>query len=113
MVAASASLTAEKSSRQHLQQGGEDLIDHRADVYSLGVILYQLLTGEVPFPSADNTFAIIYAARKEERPAITERRPDLPPAIDMWGQRALAIEREDRFQTAQELWQELGRICRG
>jgi serine/threonine-protein kinase len=90
--------------------GKSQQIDHRADVYALAVILYQLLTGELPFPEADNTFAIIFAARAEERPAITRLRPDLHPSIDDWGRRGLAIEPDGRFQTVQELWYELGRI---
>lgn len=90
--------------------GKSHLLDHRVDVYALGVLLYQVLTGELPFPEADNTFAIIYATKAEERPKISPRRPDLHASIDGWCQRALAVAPEDRFQSVQELWYELGQI---
>ncbi len=84
--------------------------DQRVDVYGFGVVLYRVLTGELPFPDATNTYAIIFATRAEPRPAITRLRPDLHPSIDAWGQRALAVEPEARYQTINELWYELGRI---
>jgi protein kinase-like protein len=80
---------------------GEHL-DARADVYSLGCVLFKCLTGEPPFPK-DSQIASIYAHLEEEPPSLHERRPHLPPALDGVVARALAKEPEDRFQTAGEL----------
>jgi hypothetical protein len=76
--------------------------DGRADVYSLGCVLFKCLTGEPPF-SMDSHVASIYAHLEEEPPSLLERRPQLPPALDAVVARALAKEPEDRYQTAGEL----------
>jgi hypothetical protein len=79
-----------------------DHLDARADVYSLGCVLFKCLTGEPPF-SKDSQIASIYAHLEEEPPSLRERRPELPPALDAVVARALAKEPEDRFQTAGDL----------
>jgi predicted Ser/Thr protein kinase len=80
---------------------GEHL-DARADVYSLGCVLFKCLTGEPPFPK-DSHIASIYAHLEEEPPALQELKPHLPLALDEVVKQALAKEPEDRFQTAGEL----------
>jgi hypothetical protein len=83
-----------------------DAVDPRVDVYSLGVILYRLLTLELPF-SGDSLQAKFVAATSAERPSLHQRRPDLPMNVDLWVERALAIEPGDRFPTVRALWAEL------
>jgi serine/threonine protein kinase len=77
-------------------QGGD--VDGRADVYSLGCVLYRCLTGEVPFPR-DTEVATIYAHLQDPPPAPSERRPELPLGFDAPIAKALSKSRDDRFDT--------------
>jgi len=76
-----------------------EAVDARADVYSLGCMLYQCLTGELPFPR-DSEVATIYAHLEEAPPDVTERRPGLPAAIDPVVAKSLAKKPADRWQSA-------------
>jgi YVTN family beta-propeller protein len=75
-----------------------DPVDGRADVYSLGCLLYETLTGDVPFRRPSDV-ATIYAHLEEEPPAASERRSDLPGAIDAVLRRAMAKEPDARHAT--------------
>ena len=79
-----------------------ETVDGRADVYSLGCVLFQCLTGEVPFPR-DSDAGVIYAHLEEEPPAVSERRVGLPGALDAAVAKALAKSPDDRWQTCGEL----------
>ena len=76
-------------------------IDGRIDIYALGITLYQMLTGRPPFTGMLNQ--ILMKHLKEEPPAISVTRPDLPPELDNIIAKALAKQPEDRYQTALEL----------
>jgi serine/threonine-protein kinase len=73
-------------------------IDSRADVYGLGCVLYECLTGEVPFPR-DSDLAVLWAHMRSEPPRVTDRRPDLPEAVDRVVAKALAKDPEKRYQS--------------
>jgi YVTN family beta-propeller protein len=79
-----------------------DPVDGRADVYSLGCLLYETLTGDVPFRRPSDV-ATIYAHLEEEAPAASERRPGLPPAVDAVLRRAMAKEPDARYATCAAL----------
>jgi serine/threonine-protein kinase len=76
--------------------------DYRSDLWSLGIIVFQCLTGHPPFESealGELMGLILY----EDVPRLTARNPELPPAVDAWWEKAAARDREQRFQSAKEL----------
>ena len=77
-------------------------VDGRADVYSLGCLLYECLTGETPF-ARGSRLAVAWAHLEEEPPSASERRPELPEAIDAVIRKAMAKEPEDRYTTCAAL----------
>ena len=79
-----------------------DTVDGRADVYSLGCVLFECLTGEVPFPRSSE-IAEIYAHLEDEPPRVSDRRPGLPTGLDAVVGCALAKDPDDRWQTCAEL----------
>lgn len=81
-------------------------VDERSDVYSLGVLLFRLLTGEFPFDAAIPN-AIIAKHIRENPPPVTSLKPGLPPALDAIVFKTLAKEPAERYQTAGELTQAL------
>ena len=84
------------------QAMGERDIDGRTDVYSLAAVVYEMLIGEQPFTGP--TAQVIIAKRfSGQIPSARSRRDVVPPAMDGAIQRALAIDRNDRFATAEEL----------
>lgn len=88
---------------------GEAELDHRADVYALGVVIFRMLAGKNPFPTSDLR-TLMQAVTSAPRPSLHALRPDLPASIDGWVEHALAIERDRRFARASALWRAL-RAC--
>jgi serine/threonine protein kinase len=86
------------------QARGETDIDRRVDVYALGVMLFEMLTGAPPFDGR-NYFELLWKHGNEPPPSMRSRSPELacPPELDDAVQRALAKERDARFQTMGEL----------
>ena len=80
--------------------GGD--VEARADLYSLGCVLYECLTGQPPFPRATDV-ALLWAHVHDEPKHASEVRPELPKAIDGVLGRALAKQPERRYETAGEL----------
>jgi serine/threonine-protein kinase len=81
------------------QAVGEREIDGRSDIYSLGVVAYQMLTGRVPF-TAGNSMALLLKHVGERPRPIAELRPDVPQTLRDAIERALAKEPDDRWPTA-------------
>ncbi|MBI3244139.1 MAG: serine/threonine-protein kinase [Chloroflexi bacterium] len=95
------------------EQGrGEKDIDGRSDVYALGAILFEMLTGEMPY-QADTPVAVMLKHITEPVPRVLEVKPDLPPGCETVIERALAKERDERFPTAGELASALASASRG
>jgi len=84
------------------QASGERAIDHRADLYSLGVVGYQMLAGQVPF-NAHTVAAVLIQQITEEPPSVTRARPDCPPDLARAVMRCLAKTPEARWPSAEDL----------
>jgi WD40 repeat protein/tRNA A-37 threonylcarbamoyl transferase component Bud32 len=85
------------------QIAGEE-IDGRADVYSLGCMLYECLVGQPPF-RRDSDLAVVFAHLETESPAPSAQRPESPAALDAVIARALAKEPERRYPSCREFAQ--------
>ncbi|MGH8908987.1 MAG: serine/threonine-protein kinase [Egibacteraceae bacterium] len=89
-------------------EGGQ--VDRRADVYSLGCVLYQCLTGQVPFPR-DDTAAVLMAHVTAPPPSVRDLRPELPAQTSDIVAKALAKKPEDRYATCGDLAAALRRVA--
>jgi eukaryotic-like serine/threonine-protein kinase len=78
-------------------------LDHRIDVYALGVIVFRILGGRVPYRSKGMVDMLEWALRGE-RPSLHVLRPELNPKIDAWVQKVLAIKADERFQDVTTAW---------
>ena len=85
-------------------RGGK--IDARSDVFSLGVVLYQMLTGERPFHGA-SAVDMISSILRDKPPSVTDLRADLPPHLARILRRCLEKNARDRYQTSRDVYNEL------
>ena len=90
------------------QQIKEHPLTLQTDIYSLGVVMYQLLTGQLPF-QASNNFSMMYQITNVEPQPPSSLRPDIPPAVDWIVRKAMQKELEQRYQG----WDEFSRDLAG
>jgi serine/threonine-protein kinase len=87
-------------------------VDQRSDLYSVGIVLYEMLTGRVPFVG-DTPLEIAMKHLSAIPVAPSELRPDVPHDLDLVVLRALAKDPEDRYRSAEEMAADLARVASG
>ena len=88
------------------EQLQEKTLNHQTDIFSLGVVMYQLLTGALPFKSTNN-YSMVYQIINVDPPPASLLRPDTPAAVDAIVKRALEKDIANRFQTWEDFAQAL------
>ena len=88
------------------EQVREQQLTHQTDIFSLGVVLYQMLTGKLPF-QANNNYSMIYQIINTEATPPSNLRPEVPSSLDAIVKRALQKNTADRYQSWEEISHDL------
>ncbi|MDR0886749.1 MAG: protein kinase [Clostridiales Family XIII bacterium] len=91
------------------EQGRGGYVDEKTDIYSLGIVIFEMLTGKVPF-DADNAVAIAMMHMKDAIPAPSSIVPGVPPGLDQIVLKATEKYQTDRFKTIDEMYDALNNV---
>lgn len=94
------------------EQAQGDKVDGRSDIYALGVIVFEMLTGRQPY-EADTPMAVVVKHITDPVPHILDVNPNLPSDLEKVIEKAMAKNRDDRYATAKEFASELMAVARG
>ena len=93
------------------EQIREELVDHRTDLYSLGVVMYQMLAGRLPFHGS-NKFSMIYQITQQDPPPPSSHRREVPESLDHIVRRAMHKDLQARYHSGDEFADELVQALR-
>ncbi|MCX6034063.1 MAG: serine/threonine-protein kinase [Chloroflexi bacterium] len=94
------------------EQAQGESIDGRSDIYGLGVIMFELLTGKQPY-QGNTPMSVVVKHITDPVPHILDVKPDLPPTIEAVIEKAMAKDRDERFSTVKALTDALDAVARG
>ncbi len=94
------------------EQVKEEPVEERSDIFSLGAVFYELLTGQQAFPG-DNYFSIMYKITNEDPPSVRVIRPEVPEILEKIVRKAMARDPSDRYQTCMDFAYDLRVALRG
>ncbi|WP_230467422.1 serine/threonine protein kinase [Lujinxingia vulgaris] len=92
------------------EQAWDEPLDHRSDLFSVGICLYEMLTGRSVYGQCDDPLTMLKRARQADIRPIREMRNGLPESLVEVVERALARKREDRYQSAYDFSQALSQV---
>ena len=78
-------------------------VDARTDIFSLGIVLYEMVAGRAPFDGATKSDALATILKEEEAPPLSRYAPEVPAELEWIVKKALAKEREERYQVVKDL----------
>lgn len=86
--------------------GKPKMLDHRVDIFALGVVIFRMLSGRLPF-TGKRFVDLMLAVARAPRPSLHAARPELPASVDEWVKKALASAADERYQSVREMWTDL------
>jgi serine/threonine-protein kinase len=95
------------------QARGDKGIDHRSDVWALGVVLYEALSGRTPFHEIEALGSLIIAICSDAPPPVQRFAPWVPPQVAAVVHKALSIDRDARFQSMEEMYRAIKAVVPG
>lgn len=94
------------------EQARAEDVDHRTDIWSLGVVIYEMLSGQLPF-QGDSDASFLYSIVHSEPKSLRERNPDIPPELEKIVTHALKKKPDSRFSSVAEMMRELKKYQTG